>query len=164
MRLPLPVPLMEKISELDLYSDGSCHVQYKVGGWAAILCISEEKIVLSGMVPASTNNRMELTAVIKALSYIKEHFIHIRNITIYSDSQYVIGLPERKEKLVAAGFLTKKGNQIPNADLVNELLEAVGYFSVVWKKIKAHQKAGSAINYNREADMLARKIVRENTR
>jgi ribonuclease HI len=151
-------------SELDIYSDGSCHTRYRVGGWAAIIWIGGKKIVLTGIVPGSTNNRMELTAVIKALVYVRENYATIKTIKIYSDSQYVIGLPGRKEKLMASGFSTKKGNQIPNSDLVIELLEQLTFFSVEWKKIKAHQKNSSKDNYNIEADKLSRKKVREAVR
>jgi ribonuclease HI len=151
-------------SGLTLYSDGSCHTQLKMGGWATILLVGGQKIVLSGTVPGSTNNRMEITAVIKGLMYVKEKWAAIRTITIFSDSQYVIGLPNRKEKLAASGFITKKGISIPNSDLVIELLEQLNFFTVQWVKIKAHQKTGNGYNYNREADQLSRRIVREAVR
>jgi ribonuclease HI len=145
----------------DLYTDGSCHTQYKVGGWAAILWSNEKKIVLSGLVERTTNNRMELTAVIEALAFIRKNYPAVKSIRIYSDSQYVIGLPGRKEKLTLLGYSTKKGNPIPNSDLVINLLEQLNFFSVEWMKIKAHQKTGTLVNFNREADKLSRKLVRE---
>lgn len=150
-----------KFKGIDIYSDGSCHTLHRVGGWAAILLIGDEKIVLKGIARDSTNNRMELTAVIKALEWVREKYANISTIRIYSDSQYVIGLPGRKEKLVTAGFSTKKGNKLPNSDLVIALLEQLSLFTVEWIKIKAHQKNGSPENYNREADKLSRKMVRE---
>jgi ribonuclease HI len=148
-------------TETDLYTDGSCHTQSRIGGWASILWINSEKIILKGVVAESTNNRMELTAVIEALLYLKTNYSTIQTVRIYSDSQYVIGIPRRKEKLIASGLLTKKGKPIPNSDLVLKLLEQLNFFTVVWIKVKAHQKSSGLDNYNIEVDKLSRRIVRE---
>ena len=104
---------------------------------------------------------MELTAVIEALLYLKTNYSTIQTVRIYSDSQYVIGIPRRKEKLIASGLLTKKGKPIPNSDLVLKLLEQLNFFTVVWIKVKAHQKSSGLDNYNIEVDKLSRRIVRE---
>ncbi len=143
-----------------IYTDGSCHTQHRIGGWAALLFIGEDKIVLSGSEVDTTHNRMELTAVIKAIEYAREHYPGV-TIQIISDSQYVIGLKGRKEKLSGAGFITKKGNEIQNADLVQQLLLLDEQVAITFTKIKAHQRQGAALNHNIEADKLSRKIVRD---
>ena len=143
-----------------LYTDGSCNTQRRHGAWVAIILTGEEKLILSGKATETTHNRMELIAVIKGIEYIINHY-PIKAITIVSDSQYVIGLCARKEKLSAANFTTKKGDSIQNADLVKELFSYEDNLSLEFLKIKAHQKKNETVNYNIEADKLARKIVRE---
>ena len=147
-----------------IYTDGSCHTQQRVGAWVAILLIGEEKHVLSGSVLDTTHNRMELTAVIQALEYLRDKRKDIASLTICSDSQYVIGLAGRETQLSTLAFTTKKGKELPNADLVKELLAYSRFFSIEWIKIAAHQKKTENINYNREADQLARKLVRADSR
>jgi len=103
---------------------------------------------------------MELTAVIKAVEYAQEMYPKAI-LHIISDSQYVIGLKERKEKLSGAGFITKKGNEIQNADLVQRLLLLEEQVAITFTKIKAHQRQGAIVNHNIEVDKLSRKIVRD---
>ena len=146
---------------IEIYTDGSCHTQHCIGGWVALLFIGKDKIVLSGKELNTTHNRMEITAVIKAIEYVREMNLAPSGIKIYSDSQYVIGLTARKEKLSALNFETKKGNEIRNADLVKELLKLGECMCLQFVKVKAHQKKTDMPNYNNEADKFSRKIVRE---
>jgi ribonuclease HI len=67
----------------------------------------------------------------------------------------------RKEKLTATDFKTKAQNEVRNTDLVKELLRLSDIFTIEFEKIKAHQKSGAEINYNREVDILCRNKVRE---
>lgn len=122
--------------------------------------IDGEQTILSGTEQDTTHNRMELTAVIKAIEYIRQHYNKTAIIRIISDSQYVIGLTGRKDKLAAKDFITKKGNDIRNADLVKQFLELAAAASITLTKIKAHQKETDTANYNIEADKLARNILR----
>ena len=145
----------------EIFTDGSCHTQNRIGAWAAIIFIGEEKIVLTGNAADTTHNRMELTAVIKAIEFIHINHPPFTNIKIVSDSQYVIGLTVRKEKLSSLGFTNKKGAAIQNADLVIALLECCEKMNIEFVKIKAHQKKNEVVNYNIEADKLSRAIVRE---
>ena len=147
-----------KIAEI--YSDGSCNTQSRIGGWAAILFIGQKKIILSGTQLNTTHNQMELTAVIKAIEYIQTEYPMVKRISICSDSQYVIGLHARQQKLAAKKFISQKGSPIPNAELVAALLKLVESFTVEWIKIKAHQKKNETVNPNIEVDKLSRKIVR----
>jgi len=145
----------------EIYTDGSCHPQLKVGTWVAIIFIGNDKKVLSATVHATTHNRMELTAVIKSIQYLKTHYRLITTIRIFTDSQYVTGLPAREEKIALAKFTTEKGNLLKNSDLVKTFLKQLSSLSIEFIKIKAHQKQGNASNYNREADKLSRKLLRK---
>jgi ribonuclease HI len=108
-----------------IYTDGSCHTQHLCGGWAAIIFIDDQKVVLTGEETDTTHNRMELMAVIKAISYVQEKYPSVTNIRIISDSQYVVGLTDRSAKLLSNNFITKKGTEISNADLVKILLQYI---------------------------------------
>lgn len=144
----------------EIYTDGSCHTKYKIGTWVAILLVDTGKEILSGTAKNTTHNRMELKAVIEAIEYIKNHYSNTITIKVYTDSQYVTGLPVRKEKLLKDDFTTGKGNPLQNADLVKTFFETISKLSVELVKIKAHQKKTYVVNYNREADMLSRKLLR----
>jgi ribonuclease HI len=146
-----------------IYTDGSCHTQLLTGAWAAIIFIDEEKVVLTGDATDTTHNRMELMAVIKAISYVQEKHPTVTAIRIISDSQYVVGLTDRSKKLTANNFITKKGTQISNADLVKTLLQYIADLPLTFTKIKAHQKKGNELNFNIVADKLSRSIVRKLT-
>ncbi len=145
---------------INIYTDGSCHTQHCAGAWVSIIFIDEEKIVLSGTNQNTTHNRMEILAVIKALEYVESIAIHSR-ITVVTDSQYVVGLPTRAAKIITQNYHTKKGITIGNADLVERLLALLSVMSISFIKIKAHQKKTTDINFNIEADMLSRNMVRQ---
>ena len=144
-----------------IYTDGSCDTQYCIGAWAAIILIDADKIVLSGVERNTTHNQMELVAVIEAIKYVNNNYSQPADIHIYSDSQYVTGLASRKQKLESSNFITKNGKPIQNTTLVQRLLAYTGTNDLVFEKIKAHQKKTATINYNIEADLLSRKLVRE---
>lgn len=103
---------------------------------------------------------MELTAVIKALEFVVAQY-PASALQIFSDSQYVTGLPARKEKLLSAGFSVKKGNPVAHTELIKTLFRLLDQLSVSLIKIPSHQKSSDTINYNREADMISRKLVRD---
>ena len=102
--------------DINVFTDGSCNHIYKIGGWAAIVLINEREILLQDKELDTTHNRMELLAVIKALEFIDEQNLSHHRIIIYSDSQYVVRIIERKDKLKTANFITKKGSLIQNKD------------------------------------------------
>jgi ribonuclease HI len=145
---------------IEIYTDGSCYNKHRIGVWVAILFIDGEKIVLSDLETDTTNQRMELTAVIKAIEYVRDEHPAATTIKVVSDSQYVIGLARRKTKFLVTDFKTKKGNDIRNVDLVKQLLELHEVIDVDYVKIKAHQQPTETTNYNIEADKLARQILR----
>ena len=154
---------------IQIYTDGSCHTQQRVGGWAAIILGEKENLELKGFEINTTHNAMEILAVLKALDYLEKNPIKVANvgtfttIEIVSDSQYVVRILERKEKLKTNNFLTKKGTPIRNVDLVKKLIKRIETLPLIFTKIKAHQKATDKINFNRVVDQLARGEVRKIT-
>jgi ribonuclease HI len=72
--------MSEEIAEV--YTDGSCHTQQKLGTWVAIIFTGMGRKVLSGTIKDTTHNRMELTAVLNALEYIKTHYENITTINV----------------------------------------------------------------------------------
>lgn len=144
-----------------IYTDGSCHTQLQTGTWVAIIFVENKKEILSASVPATTHQRMELTAVIKSLQFLRINYPEIKTTRLFTDSQYVAGLRGRKEKLIATNFISHKGSLVQNADLVKIFFDQLSLFSIEITKVKAHEKKEGNLNYNREADMLARKLLRE---
>jgi len=147
---------------VDIYTDGSCNTKYNKGAWAAIVLVGGEKILLNGVEENTTNNRMELLAVIKSIEFIDEKYKNA-SLIFYTDSQYVSRIPERKEKLIINKFLTNKGTPIQNSDLVQLLISQIESHSIKFVKVKAHKNPdyNLKINYNIEVDKIARHIVRE---
>ena len=78
--------------EIKIYTDGSCIGNPGPGGWACIIILPGTEVILKGGEPASTNNRMEMTAIIKALEYLHKSYknTHALKIKIYSDSNLII--------------------------------------------------------------------------
>jgi len=144
-----------------VYTDGSCHTQLLLGSWAAILFIDDEKVILKGNETDTTHNRMELMAVIKAIEYVDRRHLQSRKLEVYSDSQYVVNLTLRKEKLKHKKFITNKGTPVQNTDLVQKLIEQIEAHDLDFVKVKAHQKNGDEIN--REVDIIVRKLVRQSS-
>lgn len=144
---------------INVYTDGSCHSQHLLGAWASIIFIGEEKTIKTGEESDTTHNRMELLAVINAIEHLKEINLTANVINIYSDSQYVVNLMQRKEKLKKKQFITNKGTPVQNIDLVQRLLNQIELYNLNFIKVKAHQKGGD-IN-NREVDLIVRQLVRK---
>lgn len=153
-----------KTRQIEIYTDGSCHTQERAGAWAVLIFIEGKRTILSGVEKDTTHNRMELLAVIKAIEWTDKNGFNDDVLNIYSDSQYVINLNLRKEKLQAKEFITNKGTPIQNVDLVQLLLKYYNTHAINLYKVKAHQKPNGKENFNREVDMIVRKLVRENVK
>ena len=149
-----------KDSPIVIYTDGSCNPKYKIGAWAAILFLHKQRIVLSGNEEQTTHQRMELTAVIKAFEYLAQANATAPNIMVFTDSQYVAGIPARSSKLTERSFVTRGGMPIHNNDLLQLLIASIEKMKPVFVKVKAHQQV-DAQNINHEVDKLSRKLARE---
>lgn len=132
-----------------LYTDGSCSGNPGPGGWGAILMCGPFKKTLSGGDIQTTNNRMELTAVIQGLKALTEKC----EVDLYSDSKYVIDSIEKGwlHRWVANRWRKADGSHVPNGDLWKELVELLYIHTV-----RVHWVKGHASNeYNNMCDQLA---------
>ena len=146
---------------ITIYTDGSCHPVTGKGSWAAIILFRGQKVVLSGKVKDTTHQRMELVAAIEALSYVHLRETAGEKIEIFTDSQYLAELPRRREKLLLSGFKTRKNTPLSNSDLIRQLLLMFEKIEVRMIKVPSHEKNNGTVNYNREADLWARKVLRD---
>ncbi len=144
---------------IEIYTDGSSHTQKLIGAWAAIIYYNESKIIIKQVETNTSHNRMEMQAVIQAIKFVDTNYSTNIPIIINSDSQYVVNLVDRKEKLKKNEFITKKGNPVKNLDLVITLIDQIETHEITFNKIKAHVKDGDI--KNREVDLLVRKLMRE---
>ena len=139
------------MKHVDIYTDGSCRCNPGPGGWGAILVYNGIEKELCGGEPNTTNNRMELTAVIKALQALKEGC----DVTLTSDSKYVIDAITNgwAESWRAKGW--KKADKSPalNPDLWEILLTEIKRHQITYVWVKGH--AGHS--YNERCDEMAQR-------
>ena len=137
---------------IKIYTDGACKGNPGVGGWGAIIMQEEKKIELFGGENETTNNRMELMAVIMALKEISSNL----ELTIYTDSTYVQkGISEWIKNWKVNNWRSSSKKPVKNKDLWIELDEAVGSRKINWEWVKGH--AGN--EGNEKADELANQGV-----
>ncbi|MBE6444902.1 MAG: ribonuclease HI [Alphaproteobacteria bacterium] len=136
--------------EVEIYTDGACSGNPGSGGWGAILRYGKIEKELSGGSPQTTNNRMELQAVIEALKALKKEC----NIILHTDSRYVMDgvnqwLPNWKQN----GWKTiNKKSEVKNLDLWQELDALITKHKIKWVWVKGH----SGHPENERVDKLAR--------
>ena len=137
---------------VEIFTDGACSGNPGPGGWAAILRSGQHEKEIFGGERSTTNNRMELTAVIKALESLKKSGI----VTIHTDSRYVMdGLQLWLPRWKANGWKTADKKPVKNAELWRTLDEAVQRHDVVWRWVQGH----SGHPENERADLLARSAI-----
>lgn len=141
------------MKQVTLYTDGACSGNPGPGGWGAILMYGAKKKEISGGEVSTTNNRMELTAVIEGLKQLK----YPCAVEVYSDSAYTVnafqeGWVSSWEK---GGWRKADKKPVLNADLWQELLALVRTHQVIFHKVKGH--ADNPLN-NR-CDELARAAI-----
>lgn len=137
------------MSRVELYTDGACSGNPGPGGWGALLIYGEHRKELNGGEPATTNNRMELQAVIEGVRALKRQL----PVTIYTDSTYVMkGITEWIEGWKRKGWMTAARKPVKNEDLWRELEAALEGHEVEWRWVKGH----SGDPGNEAADALAR--------
>ena len=137
---------------IEIYADGACKGNPGPGGWGVILLFNENRKELYGGAAATTNNRMELTAVIEGLRALKGH----SQVRVYTDSQYVQkGISEWIHAWKRRGWRTADKKPVKNVDLWMQLDEAAREHKVEWHWVKGH--AGHP--ENERADALANKGI-----
>jgi ribonuclease HI len=135
-----------------IYTDGACKGNPGPGGWGALLRVGAREKELFGGEPETTNNRMELAAVINALASLKRPC----TVEVYTDSQYVRnGITEWLAQWRRRGWKTADGKAVKNLDLWQALEREAGRHKVQWHWVKGH--AGH--DGNERADALANRGV-----
>lgn len=137
---------------VDIFSDGACSGNPGPGGWGAILRVGQHEKEIWGGEPATTNNRMELTAVIRALAVLNRSV----QVRVHTDSQYVQkGISEWIHGWKKRGWKTADKQPVKNEDLWRALDEQSARHQIEWLWVKGH--AGHP--ENERADALARQGV-----
>ncbi len=137
---------------VEIYTDGACKGNPGPGGWGALLRYGEHERELFGGDPQTTNNRMELIAVIRALEALRRE----SEVVVHTDSQYVQkGISEWLPSWKRRGWLTSDRKPVRNADLWKELDLLATRHRIEWRWVRGH--AGHADN--ERADELANRGV-----
>lgn len=151
------------MKKVTIYTDGACSVNPGIGGWAAVLIYNGVKKEVSGYDKNTTNNRMELFAVIQGLRCLKQRC----DVDICTDSQYIADAFNKNwiGSWQAAGWKTAAKSDVKNVDLWKALLYEVNKHKVQFVKVKGH----ADVELNERCDQLARgevdhykKILEEN--
>ena len=140
------------MKRVEIYTDGACRGNPGPGGWGATLEFGEHFRELSGAEADTTNNRMELTAVIRALEALKRRAA----VTVHTDSEYVRrGITEWLPNWKARGWRTADRKPVKNQDLWEQLDAAAARHDIEWKWVKGH----SGVPGNERVDALANAAI-----
>jgi len=146
---------MENDKIITIYTDGGCHGNPGPGGWGAVVIADGKARELSGGEDMTTNNRMELTAAIQALSYAKANYEGC-GIKVFIDSQYVKnGITQWIKNWKVKGWKTANKKPVLNQDLWRELDALNKSLSVEWTWVKGH----AGVEYNEICDSLCQKEI-----
>ena len=144
---------------IKIYTDGACEGNPGPGGWAALILLDDKKKEICGGEQLTTNNRMELTAAIKALEYCvlkDDKQLSLRQIKIYTDSMYVKdGITIWINNWEKNDWKTADKKNVKNVDLWKKLKDLVQSKNVEWNWVKGH----SDDPMNDLADELAKKSI-----
>ncbi|SES63948.1 ribonuclease HI [Natronincola peptidivorans] len=143
-----------------IYTDGACRgngQENALGGYGIILMYKNNKKEIKKAFPDTTNNKMELSAVIDALEMLKEPC----NVEVYSDSAYVVNAINQNwiDNWIKKGWKTAKKEPVKNKELWLRLIEMLSYHNVKFIKVKGH----SDNEYNNRCDQLANEAMDEYT-
>jgi ribonuclease HI len=146
------IPAASGSRVVEIYTDGACRGNPGPGGWAATLRVGDSEKELSGAEAHTTNNRMELTAVIRALEALKRPV----QAKVYTDSEYVRrGITEWVAGWKAKGWRTADRKPVKNQDLWQRLDELAGQHDLEWHWVKGH----SGVPGNERVDQLANQAI-----
>ncbi|MDR9418722.1 ribonuclease HI [Gracilimonas sp.] len=140
---------MSKKPEVIVYTDGACSGNPGPGGWGAVLRWNGKEKELSGGDPQTTNNRMEMKAVVEALNALKKPC----TVKIHSDSALIINAFKQGwiKNWQKRGWRKSNKKPVENKELWQEMLKAMEPHKVIWVKVKGH----AGIELNERADQLA---------
>ena len=143
---------MEK--KITIYTDGACSGNPGPGGWGALLMYGSSIREISGYSPATTNNRMELSAAIEALEALKEPC----TVDLYSDSSYLVNAINEGwlKRWTVNNWKTSTKKNVENIDLWQKILKLLKLHDISFHKVKGH----SDNPYNNRCDTLAREAIK----
>lgn len=146
------------MKQVELYTDGACSGNPGAGGYGAILIYKGLEKEISGGEAMTTNNRMEIYAVIAGLDCLKEKCI----VNVYSDSAYTVNAFTQNwlEGWIKNGWRKADGKEVANVDLWERLYALTNYHSVSFIKVKGHADN----EYNNRCDALARSAIQKISR
>ncbi len=138
------------VKQVSIYTDGACSGNPGPGGWGAILIYKSVQKEISGFDPATTNNRMELMGVIRALELLKEPCL----VSIYSDSAYFCNAINNGwlQNWKKNDFIKADKQPVENIDLWKEILKLSARHAISVHKVKGHADN----EFNNRCDRLAR--------
>lgn len=126
---------MTALKHVEVFTDGACKGNPGPGGWGVLLRMGRHEKEMSGSDPATTNNRMEMTAVIRALGALIEPC----QVSLHTDSKYVIdGITKWVHGWKKNGWVNASRQPVRNADLWHELIEAARVHEIEWIWVKGH--------------------------
>jgi ribonuclease HI len=144
--------MSERTGRVDIYTDGACRGNPGPGGWGALLLFNGHEREISGAEADTTNNRMELLAVINALGALKRQV----RARIYTDSQYVrLGITKWLADWKARGWRTADRKPVKNRDLWEQLDAATAGHEIEWHWVQGH----SGVPGNERCDQLANAAI-----
>ena len=142
------------MKNVEIYADGACRGNPGPGGWGVVLRHEDSEKTLRGGERQTTNNRMELRAVIQGLGALREPC----QVTIISDSTYVLnGVTKWMKNWKQKGWRTSSNKPVRNVDLWQELDTAIGEHQINWQWVRGH----SGHRDNERADQLANEATDE---
>jgi len=123
------------LKPVEIFTDGACKGNPGKGGWGALLRIGDHEKELSGSDPATTNNRMEMTAALRALQALREPCA----VRLHTDSRYVIdGMTKWMFGWIKKGWKTADNKPVKNEDLWRALADAAKGHKIDWIWVKGH--------------------------
>jgi ribonuclease HI len=141
--------------EVEIFTDGACSGNPGPGGWGAIIRFGKKEVMISGFMPNTTNNRMELLAAISALEEIATPSL----IELTSDSKYLLdGIEKWIKTWKLKGWKTSSRKDVKNVDLWKRLDELNQKHQIIWKHIPGHK----GHRENELCDELARNEIIKN--
>lgn len=146
---------MEERKKVIIYTDGACSGNPGPGGYAAVLIYNNMEKEVTGGIKSTTNNRMELSAVVKGLEMLK----YPCDVELYSDSAYIIDSINKGWVYAWKLKNWKKSDnqQVKNVDLWEKILKYMDIHNISFNKVKGH----SNVDYNNRCDKLAREEIKK---
>lgn len=144
------------MKKIILYTDGACSGNPGPGGYGSVIMYKDAKKEISGYMPNTTNNQMEMLAVIEGIKLLKEPC----EVEIYSDSAYVVNAFKNKwvDSWIKNNWKTSSKGAVKNVELWKELLDVLKDHKYKFIKVKGHADN----EYNNRCDELARKAITDN--